>query len=300
MEELVYFDTGEEYFGSGCSIFINRYCEPSHPHLHAHNFFEIAYVFSGSGIHRIGNKEYNVGKGDLFLINYDTPHEFRSLPDLCETHPLTVLNCVFKPDFMDDSLKGCISFSEEARYMTIRSLFAAELEEKDDLQVLGQENAEIERLYEKMLWEFQCRQDGYLELLKAYLTELLIMIFRAVRKKRQESQSGLISSRTRVVEKVMEYLKSHYSGSVKLQDLSMVVFLSPNYICRIFREATGLTLSEYIQNIRIEEACRLLGETDRKVVDIAQEVGYRDFGHFSEVFRKITGKSPSTYRSNRR
>ena len=101
LNDLDYYDTGEKYFAYGHPIFINHSVEQPGSHLHAHDFIEIAYVYEGKGIHRIGEYEYSVKKGDLFLINYNTPHEFRSLPEFYPDKPLKVYNCVFKPEFID-------------------------------------------------------------------------------------------------------------------------------------------------------------------------------------------------------
>lgn len=295
MNNLVYYDTGEKYFISGHPIFINRYEEPVETHLHAHDFIEIAYVWEGKGKHRIGECEYSVKKGDLFLINYDTPHEFRSLPEYYSEKTLKVFNCVFKPEFIDTSVADFKDFSGIAEFLLFRSLFPNEAEAMIDIKLLGQETGNIEELYMKMEREFTLKDDGYLGILRSYVTELLIMIFRAF-KKGEQSKDGSLQRHAKTIEKVMEYLRVNYSGTLRLQDLSTVVFLSPNYISKLFKDTTGITISEYIQNVRIEEACRLLVQTDNKVITIALEVGYKDLRHFQEVFKKITGSSPGEYR----
>jgi AraC family L-rhamnose operon transcriptional activator RhaR len=83
---------------------------------------------------------------------------------------------------------------------------------------------------------------------------------------------------------------------MKLEELSMLAFLSPSHFCRLFKEYTGLTVSEYTQRLRIEEACRLLKMSDKKVIDVAADVGYKDIKHFNQVFKKIIGKTPRDYR----
>jgi len=295
MRRLVYYDTGEEYFKSGHSIYINFYEEPVETHLHAHDFIEIAYVFEGEGIHRIGECEYSVKKGDLFLINYDTPHEFRSLPEYYPDKPLKVYNCVFKPEFIEAFAADFRDFSGIADFLLFRSLFPTEVEALVNIKLPGQEIEGIEEIFKKMYAEYTQKDEGYIGILRSNVIELLILIFRKF-KKTGEAQEDTLNGHTRVIKKVMKYLRDNYRGTLKLRDLSTVVFLSPNYICKLFKDTTGITVSEYIQKIRIEEACRLLTLTDKKIVEIAQEVGYKDLRHFQEVFKKITGKSPGEYR----
>lgn len=97
------------------------------------------------------------------------------------------------------------------------------------------------------------------------------------------------------VDKIIEHLQNNYCQSINLQDLSMMVFLSPNYISRLFKKFTGLTLTDYIQNKRIEETCRLLKESDKKILTISEEVGYKDLKYFQQVFKNITGTTPSLF-----
>jgi AraC family transcriptional regulator, L-rhamnose operon transcriptional activator RhaR len=297
MSNLFYYDNGELYFKTETPIFINMYEEPSETHLHAHNFIEIAYVYSGEGVHKIGDREYKVKKGDLFLINFDTPHEFRSLPETFHVNPLTVYNCVFKPEFINSSFHESKNFYDIADYLMFRSFFPNEAGTLIDIKLVLKNTSDIEECYKKMYYEYQEKEVGYIELLKSYVTELLIIIFRAFRK------SGHISddtqnSNSKIIEKIIKHLKTNYNYSLNLQDLSMVVFLSPNYISKLFKDFTGHTIRDFIQKTRIEEACRLLKQTDRKILDISHEVGYKDLTHFLEVFKKMTGKSPGVYRKD--
>jgi AraC family L-rhamnose operon transcriptional activator RhaR len=295
MNSLAYFDTGEKYFNTGHPIFVNLHKEPVKTHIHAHDFIEISYVSSGRGIHMIGEREYEVKKGDLFLINYNIPHEFRSLPELYDTHPLVINNCVFKPEFIDSTMAESKSFYDIAKHLLFRSLFPSEMETNIDFKLIDVDTKDIEEIYKKINKEFNLKEDGYIELLRLYVTELMIIIFRTMRKA-QHTPTKDSNGNMAIVEKILDHLKGNYCKALNLQDLSMLVFLSPAYISRLFKDFTGLTLTDYIQTKRIEEACRLLHETDKKIVAIAEEVGYKDLKHFQQVFKKITGTTPSLSR----
>lgn len=290
----VYQDTGEQFFRDGNSIYVNLASESAEPHLHIHDFIEISYVASGAGIHILGNRTYEVCKGDLFLINYHVPHEFRS-PDSPAAPPLKIYNCVFKPDFIDVGLIDYRDFSDVVHSLSFRSIFSLEFDDVNDLKILGGENADLEAIYQKMLAEFTGREDGYADLLRVYLIELLIKIFRSLRKSRR-IEAGAESYHARLIEKSIQYLKANVSGSVKLTDLASQAFLSPTYFCRLFKEYTGITLSEYIQKLKIEEACHLLRHTDDKIIEIAAQIGYKDLKYFNQLFKKRMGLTPSDYR----
>jgi AraC family L-rhamnose operon transcriptional activator RhaR len=72
--------------------------------------------------------------------------------------------------------------------------------------------------------------------------------------------------------------------------------ISENYFSKLFKEVAGINFSEYVQKVRIDEACRLLRETDLKVLEVALRVGFNDLKFFYDVFKKITGKTPGDYR----
>lgn len=288
--------TGSDYFRDGELVFINYVKEKTTPHLHSHRFIEIAFVSSGEGFHIVGGQRYSVSRGDLIVINYEREHEFRSIPG---KEPLCVYNCVFQPEFIDYSLINCSDFSDISHHFLFRSLFPEELANQSDIRVTGKDSDYIETLYKKMLYEYSHMPKGYIEMLRAYTIELLVTIFRLY------ESNGILTdktskSRREIIEKTMDYLKSNYQKDVSLEHLSEISFLSPSYLCRIFKETTNKTFTEYIQSIRIGKACELLSTTDLTVLNIAYEVGYRDIKYFGKIFKKYMGCTPSTYRKKYR
>lgn len=292
--KLKYYSDGLNMLSSEVPVYINKAKEQINSHLHAHDFIEIAYVMSGRGIHCIDGKEYSVSKGDLFVINYNIPHEFRSLPDASEPC-LIVYNCIFRPEFIDYKLVNCKDFYQITQHFLFQSIFPEEAAKDNTISLLHKESKEIEDIYEKMYREYSLKEDGYVEILRAYTIELLITIFRLYKKNITVDET-LDIQRRKIIDTVINYMKCNYSKELKLEDLSARAFLSPSYLSRFFKECTSMTISEYMQKIRIEEACQLLKKTDMKVIEIAYKVGYRDIKYFNSIFKKINGKTPGEYR----
>lgn len=293
-DKLSYYATKIEFLSDKEPIYLNKACEQAESHLHAHDFIEIAYVAKGIGTHSIGDNIYNVSKGDLFIINYNIPHEFRSLEDPSKPR-LWVYNCIFQPGFLDYTLVNCKDFSNITQHFLFRSIFPEEATLNDDIKLQSKESQEIEDLYEKMYREFKLKDEGYIEIIRAYVIELLITIFRLY-KRTEVINNRLETHRQEIMNRVTHYMKNNYRKDLKLEDLSTMAFLSPNYFAKLFKECTSMTISEYVQNIRIEEACHLLKTTEKKVIDIAFEVGYKDIKYFNQIFKKISGKTPGDYR----
>lgn len=99
-----------------------------------------------------------------------------------------------------------------------------------------------------------------------------------------------------VIGKVKEYIKNNYNKDMTREDVANFVFLNPDYLTRIFKKATGLSLSEYLTEQRINKSMSLLVNTNIQVSDIACEVGYNTVNYFSKMFKKVTGTTPVEYR----
>ncbi len=101
---------------------------------------------------------------------------------------------------------------------------------------------------------------------------------------------------TRIVDKAMNYIDENYSEQLTLGDVADNVYVSSSYLSRIFKRVTNLNFSEYVNKVRIDEAKRLLKESDLMTYQIGEAVGYSDPHYFSRIFKKITGHSPTWFR----
>lgn len=260
--------------------------------FHSHDFVEICYVSAGTGFHVVGGEEYRVAKGDLFLINYDITHAFyRDRGD----DELVTHNILFKPGFLDVSLLPFHDFTS----LTMSYLFKNIWDDKlirEDLRLGVDEQREYDRLIAKMHQEYLERPDGYDAVIRACMIELIVKIMRGFSRK---SMSDRVQhKKASVIEAALRHLDAFYYEPVSLCDLARKWFISKNYFAQLFKETTGMTVSQYTRQIRIEEACRLIRETDKKMTQIALEVGYADYKAFFLAFRKETGVSPNEYQKS--
>ena len=101
---------------------------------------------------------------------------------------------------------------------------------------------------------------------------------------------------SRPIATVKEFIGKNYDRDITLSEAADKVFLNPNYLSSLFKKETDMTFLEYLQKRRMEAAQDLLKDTGVKVSAIPGMVGYSDVKHFSKLFRKIVGLSPSEYR----
>ncbi|MFC4601571.1 response regulator transcription factor [Cohnella hongkongensis] len=92
-------------------------------------------------------------------------------------------------------------------------------------------------------------------------------------------------------------IQSRFSEPLNIGEVAAAVYVSPSHLSRLFRARTNTTFLEYLTNVRVEEAKKRLTDPRAKVYDIAVQVGYSDWKHFSRVFKEATGCHPSDYRT---
>ncbi|MEK5490142.1 response regulator [Paenibacillus sp. FSL R7-0297] len=104
-----------------------------------------------------------------------------------------------------------------------------------------------------------------------------------------------VSSAT--VTKIRQYIRSRLSEEITRDELAASVYLNPAYLSRLFKKETGLSMSDVIIQERLQKAKQLLEETELKITDIAERVGYTSLGSFSNLFKRMVGVTPQHYRA---
>ena len=99
------------------------------------------------------------------------------------------------------------------------------------------------------------------------------------------------------IKKAKEYILSHYSENINLDEICDYAAISKNYFCHLFKNETGISIWEYLTNFRIEKAKEFLIASDMKNYEVSFRIGYENPSYFSKIFKKITGKSPSEFRN---
>jgi AraC-like DNA-binding protein len=98
------------------------------------------------------------------------------------------------------------------------------------------------------------------------------------------------------VDVTIQYVQMHYSLPLNVSLLAGMVHVSPAHLAHCFRKKTGTTVMRYVQQVRVDAATRLLATTSDPIANIARTVGFLDPLHFSRVFKKLTGCTPSMLR----
>ncbi len=113
-----------------------------------------------------------------------------------------------------------------------------------------------------------------------------------------ELEASPVDRHIEIVDEVCSIIQQNYGQIISIDALAELIFLSPNYLRTIFKDITGKTLLEYITQVRMDNACILLQETNLRVHEIARRVGYDSPSYFGSVFFKRTGLTPNQYRTH--
>lgn len=236
------------------------------PHWHEH--LEILYVLDGYARVRCNSDYFTVHSGETAIINRGELHSF-SAPS-----PMKYLCVIINPSFFSyvkfDTviLKSVIPYDEYVH--TCFSEISCEYSENSrgsDMRILGQAYCLISHLVKNYTL--------------AELTE-------------PEYKSRI--TRQNKINSVMDYIHEHYSEPLSTAELSERFFMSKSHLCRLFKNATGKTLIQYLNEFRIKKACVLIRDTTESISVIASSTGFESLYYFDRIFKKQVGSSPLNFR----
>lgn len=114
---------------------------------------------------------------------------------------------------------------------------------------------------------------------------------------RREEQDD-ISPQEKKMQEAVTYIRKNFRKDLNMAVVSNHLSMNYSFFSSSFKQYTGQNFVTYLKNVRMNEACRLLTETDDKIIDVAAETGYDDYKHFLKLFRSEFGVSPTEYRKN--
>jgi len=252
------------------------------PHYHYHPEIEITWILRSEGQRLIGDDLAPFSPGDFILIGSNVPHQFRNW-EAGHAHSQVIQ---FRREMFGDSLLKLPEF-QNVRDLLDRS--ARGLTFSDDTR----------RAAQKKFKQIHQNAPGPSRILQ--LIELLNLLSK-------DPDAQPIASITYAepvkhkkmdrLERVLNYLEAHWQGSIPLADISEVAALHPQSMSRFFRQHLGMSFQDYLIQLRISRAARLLLETDRTILDIAFDCGFNNLANFNRHFLSIYKQTPSNYRQN--
>lgn len=249
--------------------------------FHSHDHLEMAFVMSGVGRYRIDDGIVPVQEGDLLIINPGVKHQALACPEAETT---------------------ATEFFVGASGIRIPGLPENALPVPGNGHVLhtsGDLRQKLFKICSSMEAEKAVRRQGRYFMLKSYLMQMILLVVREQCEPEENPQGYAFESVNKkyVVEKMVNYFEDHFNEKISLDQVAENMYLSPFYISKIFKSETGDTPIRHLINIRLEKAKELLENGYKgSIQEVAASVGYDDAYHFSKLFKKHYGVSPSHVR----
>lgn len=255
--------------------------------IHCHKEFELNFVEHASGLKRIvGDSMEMVGEYDLVLITSPDLEHVWEQGECCseDIHEITVQ---FSPYF----IANLIQTNQFDRVRTM--LTKAQNGLCFPLHAVMKVYNLIEELSETK---------GFYAVIK-FLT-LLYELSYFTDEARELSSSSFakieVQSDSRRVQRIQQYINTHYQEEIRLTQLADMVGMTPASFSRFFKLRTGKSLSEYIIDIRLGYAIRLLADSTMSIAEICYECGFNNLSNFNRMFKKKKKYSPKEFRENYR
>lgn len=252
---------------------------------HYHSALELIYIKKGRGTQFIGDSIKNFSDGDVVLLGSNLPHYWRFDPEFFEEkagESVDVYAIHFKEDFWG---KEFIDLPENQEIKKILQ------QAKQGIQLLGTSRERIAGLMPQII-----EATGAMRIIK--LLEVLTEIANCNEKNILVSlgfKPNFLENEKDRIQSIYNYTISNYKKKIELKEIAAVAKISPNSFCKFFKTKSRKTYTQFLNEIRVGQACKLLIENDLTVKEICYDCGFYNFTSFHKYFREITGKSPLKY-----
>jgi len=257
--------------------------------LHFHPEYELVLIEKGYGKRIIGDHIDDFEDGDLVFLSPYLPHVWKCAPEFYDPSSVLETSC-FVLHFKADSFGP--GFFELPDFDDINKLFR-----KGNYGILLK--GKLKKVITKKL----------IKLYGLKGTKKIILFFEILHQINTSDEIELLASpffenqhteidNERMV-KIYDFILQHYKGTVRLDDLSTCINMTPSSLCRYFKKKIGKTFTEMVNEARIKFACNLLKKSNKTIIEICYECGFNNLSNFNRQFRKISGTNPTNFRSGK-
>jgi len=254
---------------------------------HWHDEAEFVCVKKGSCVFQVETDYVTIEKGQGLFINSGILHSDYSLE-----YPYSSFSIVFHMSMLSSAIPDVCT----TKYLTPllqnqgKAFYLIKGELDWEKRVLGH--------LEKIVQVCNDKDNGYELFTKSYLfsifAELVSNGFLLQEQSRQEARDQV---KIEKLKKVLTYICGHYQRKITIKDMADRINMSPYHFIRFFKSLTGKTPIEYLNQYRIHQAARLLQNGNRRILDVALEVGFENISYFIRTFKKYTRNTPSEYQN---
>ncbi len=248
----------------------------------SHDFWELCYVEKGEITITVDSETYTLKENELFIVSPNCQHSYFS-----------------KTGNASQVFVACFeSFSHNLIPLSSELFFLDAVEKECIHRVIDESANTFSINTDEVLETKQNALFGGQQALILQLEYLLICLLRHLSDKK-DSSLVFVNDKNfhrELTDEILRYVRENINNRITLADICEKFSYSQSFICKIFKAQTGETLIEYVNRIKIAEACKLLLKTQMKVTEIGASLGFQETKYFDTLFKKIIGKTPTLYR----
>lgn len=229
--------------------------------------------------------KFQVGAGDLFVINGDLAHGYRDLDKLILINVLFDLERMGMPP---------MDISRSPGFHTLFSIdpvLRGDLPFASRLKLIPSQMDEVVGLIRRIEREMREGNEGFRYMATALFMQLITLLSRSCSENRQENDRDFYR-----LGEAISYIEHNLQRNISIGELLEICPMSESSLQRAFKKITGTSAIDFHLKKRIDLACTLLKESDKPITMIAYDTGFSDSNYFSRQFKKIRGESPRDYR----
>jgi len=257
------------------------------PYLHQHQEMQITWIIKGEGTLVVDNQLHRFSSGDIYLLGANQQHLFKSDPEYFiagTSKHIQTLNIYFNPD---GKLANLLHLPE---MMTLQP-FIQQSQVGFKLPISFQQ--EISEQMITIQYATGIEQLIHFSILLKYLNQLNGAMEPLIKTVNRVNPVELEEIR---LKKVHGYVLGHYAKVISLEHIADMAHMSVHAFCRYFKKKTGQTFLEFLNQTRVNEACRKLASKKfDSISTIAYDCGFNSINNFNRVFKNQTGQSPRQY-----
>jgi AraC-like DNA-binding protein len=256
-------------------------------YLHRHDEWQLTWVIKGEGTLIAGNNMHSFRSGDLFLIGANLPHLFKSNPEYFVDDDKAIEACslYFNPSGV---LGGLFNLPE----MGMISSFLKNNKHGFKIPSAYKEQiiAEVSRVHEATGTDVLFNLVNLLNSLHGLKDEVVPLCSHLYSSDLSETEGIRLSN-------IINYIMRNYNNQIALEDIANAAYMTPQAFCRYFKKHTGHTFVSFLNEVRINDACKSLiaGKKTDCISGVAYKAGFNSITNFNRVFKNIIGQSPRAY-----
>ncbi len=245
--------------------------------FHFHNDYEVIFVTEGEAELSITGKTVTIKKGDILFLNNNAYHNVKILKTPYNRYVATISSKALENSFGKTNLFTLFKYNQNQLYNSIHlpNMF------------------EIITLFDKIIQELGKEEDSFTEnLIESYLGEILIYSWRSLNSP-VYLEDDIISK----ISKLQKILENNYQSNIKIQDICKDLYISTYYLTHRFTEIIGISPKQYLIQIRLNHAGKLLSNKSLSIAEVAEKSGFQDTSNFIRCFKNYFGTTPNSFRN---